>query len=158
MENVKIEELIKEIKENHREDYTKIDIDCLCDYDDGCYICDAIAEISDYRIDIYYKDLFDWAKDNFSDIEEANKEYGDVNPDITKQIQQAQYYVNTNYCYDNINDMLKIYCYNLLKENEIKEISESQQEKLEEYIQELDSDEYLPSFDDLKEELEESED
>ena len=41
---------------------------------------------------------------------------------------------------------------------EIKEISESQQEKLEEYIQELDSDEYLPSFDDLKEELEESED
>lgn len=47
MENVKIEELIKEIKENHREDYTKIDIDCLCDYDDGCYICDAIAQISD---------------------------------------------------------------------------------------------------------------
>ena len=158
MENVKIEELIKEIKENHREDYTKIDIDCLCDYNDGCYICDAIAQISDYRIDIYYKDLFDWAKDNFSYIEEANKEYGDVNPDITKQIQQAQYYVNTNYCYDNIDDMLKVYCYNVLKQNDMLEISESQQEKLEEYIQELDSDEYLPSFDDLKEELEESED
>ena len=86
MENVKIEELIKEIKENHREDYTKIYIDCLCDYNDGCYICDAIAQISDYKIDIYYKDLFEWAKNNFSDIEEANKEYGDVNPDITKQI------------------------------------------------------------------------
>lgn len=158
MENVKIEELIKEIKENHREDYTKIDIDCLCDYNDGCYICDAIAQISDYKIDIYYKDLFDWAKDNFSYIEEANKEYGNVDPDITRQIQQAQYYVNTNYCYDNINDMLKIYCYNLLKENEIKEISEEQKEKIEEYINQLETDDFLPSFDDLKEELEESED
>ena len=38
---------------------------------------------------------------------------------------------------------------------EIKEISEEQNEKLKEYIKELDSDEYLPSFDDLKEILEE---
>lgn len=158
MENVKIEELIKEIKENHREDYTNIDIDCLCYYDDGCYICDVITQISDYRIDIYYYDLFEWAKYNFSSIEEANKEYCNVDPDITRQIQQAQYYVNTNYCYDNINDMLKIYCYNLLKENEIEEISEEQKEKIEEYINQLETNDFLPSFDDLKEELEESED
>lgn len=44
---------------------------------------------------------------------------------------------------------------NVKIEELIKEISESQKEKLEEYIQELDSDEYLPSFDDLKEILEE---
>lgn len=155
MENVKIEELIKEIKENHRKDYTKIDIDCLCDYNDGCYICDAIAQISDYKIDIYYKDLFDWAKDNFSDIEEANKEYGNVDPDITRQIQKAQYYVNTNYFYGNIEDMLKVYCYNVLKQNDMLEISESQNEKLEEYINQLETDDFLPSFDDLKDILEE---
>lgn len=47
---------------------------------------------------------------------------------------------------------------NVKIEELIKEISLEQNEKLEEYIQELDSDEYLPSFDDLKEELEESED
>lgn len=155
MENVKIEELIKEVKENHREDCTKIYIDCLCDYNDGCYICDAIAQISDYRIDIYYKDLFDWAKDNFSEIKEANKEYGNVDPDITRQIQQAQYYVNTNYCYGNIEDMLKVYCYNVLKQNDMLEISESQNEKLEEYINQLETDDFLPSFDDLKDILEE---
>ena len=41
---------------------------------------------------------------------------------------------------------------------EIKEISEEQKEKIEEYINQLETDDFLPSFDELKEELEESED
>lgn len=149
MEQLKINELIREIKNNHEYDYSKVSIDALCDYSDNTYICDAIMEIWDNNIDIYYYDLFEWAKDNFSYIEDANNEYEDIDPDITKQIQGGQYYANNEYCYENITDMLLIYCYDLFQKQGIEVISDDMNEKIIEYVEQLDYNEYLPSIDDI---------
>ena len=148
MENVKINQLIRDIKNKHENDDSNVYIDELCDYNDSTYICDAIAEMSDNHVDIYYSELFDWAKDNYSYIEEANQEMGTPN-DITKQIQQAQFYVNENYCYENIKDMLLIYCYDQFQKAGIEEISEDLVDKIEEYAESIDSNDYLPNIDDI---------
>lgn len=157
MEQLKINELIREIKDNHECDYSKVSIDALCDYSDTTYICDAIMEICDSNIDIYYYDLFEWSKYNFSYIEDANNEYGNIDPDITKQIQGGQYYANNEYCYENITDMLLIYCYNLFQNQGVEVISEDLNEKIIEYVKQLDNNEYLPSIDDIHNAIEQDE-
>lgn len=102
----------------------------LCDYNNG-YICDVISEIGDSNIDIYYYDLFEWAKNNFSIIEEANEEFGCDN-DITKQIQQGQYLYYTNDLYDNLEDIIKNYIYNyIINDLKIEYITKEQFEELE---------------------------
>ena len=65
---LKIEDLKKEL-------YTGDFGDCFCDYDNG-YICDIITEIADNHVDIYNSDLLDWAKGNYSYIEESILGFG----------------------------------------------------------------------------------
>ena len=99
------------------------------DYDSG-YICDIITEIADNNVDIYYSDLFEWAKNNFSIIEEANEEMGAPN-DITKQIQQGQFLAFERELYDNLEDNLKYFMYDYIEKNlKIEELTEEQNEKL----------------------------
>lgn len=114
--NTKYYKIIEEIEESCF--FSKIDLYEFLEYNEDCYICDMITEVSDNNIDIYYYNLFDWAKNNFSIIEESNNELGVIN-DITKQIQQAQYYLNSNECYDNLNDIIKYIAINYLKDNYI---------------------------------------
>lgn len=121
-------ELIKEIKEHNTME--RVDISALCDYNGGKYLCDILNEINDSNIDIYYSDLFEWATDNFSYINEAKQEFGTCE-DITKEIQQGQYLQNQEEIYNNLNDMLLIYIYNILKENKIEEITEEEQDTCE---------------------------
>lgn len=105
--------------------------DRFCDYDHG-YICDIITEIADNAIDIYYSDLFEWAKDNFSIIEEANEELG-TPTDITKQIQQGQFIYYERDLYDNLEDSILLCIYNYLQHDlKIEEITEEQNELIEE--------------------------
>lgn len=108
----------------------------ITDYSDG-YICDVFSEIADSNIDIYVSDLFEWGKSNFEYINEAIQEFGS-NPDIIKQIQQGQFLCYEQELYNNQNDVLKLYAYNYLKDNEIK-TNEDQLEELENYIEDLDS-------------------
>ena len=103
--------------------------DRIRDYDNG-YICDIITEIADNNIDIYYADLFEWAKHNFDIIEEANKEMGAPN-DIIKQIQQGQFVAFERDLYENLEDILKNYMYDYIEKNlKIEELTEEQNEKL----------------------------
>lgn len=132
MENLlKIEDLKKELLTG---DYG----DCFCDYDNG-YICDIIAEIADNHVDIYNSDLLDWAKGNYSYIEEALDEFGTPtdskgNADFIKIIMQGQYLYNERDLYDNLEDSLKLFAYvyiqNVLG---IEEITEEQNENLLDY-------------------------
>lgn len=122
---MKIEELKKDL-------YCGDFGDCLRDYDDG-YICDIITEISDNKVDIYYYDLFEWAKNNFSYINEANEEMGAPN-DIIKQIQQGQFLYNERNIFENLEDSLKMFMYDYIeKDLKILEITEKQNDDLLEW-------------------------
>lgn len=150
MEKLNIYTLLGEIKKKHENDDSMVSIDSLCDYQEDSYIGDDLVEIADYPVDIYYVDLFDWAKENFSAIQEANEEMGCVDPDIVKQIQQAQFYVNEQYCYTNLEDMLLVYCYNMMKENNIEELAQEENDYLIEFVNTMDTNSYLPDFETIK--------
>jgi hypothetical protein len=122
MEKLKIEELKKDLWIGDLGDRFR-------DYDCG-YICDIITEIADNNVDIYYYDLFEWAKNNFSIIEEANEEMGAPN-DIIKQIQQGEFLAFKRELYENLEDNLKYFMYDYIeKDLQIKEITEEQNENL----------------------------
>lgn len=156
MKNLKIDELIKEIKEN--DTMEKVNISSLCDYSSTQYLYDTINEIADNSIDIYNYDLLEWSKNNYYYIEYALDEYGtptDSNgkADFIRMIQQGQYYQNLEEIHDNLDDMLKIYILDLLQKEDIKEISQEQDEKIDELIKEWQDNDYLGSIEDIKEVL-----
>ena len=98
--------IVDEIKKLNIGDYG----DKLENYDGSCYICDAIAEIADENVDTYYPDLFDWAKENYAYINDANDEFGLIN-DIIEQIQRGQFYAIEQEIYENLQDCIKNYAY-----------------------------------------------
>jgi hypothetical protein len=122
MKKLKIEELKRILNTGDLGEYFR-------DYDNG-YICDIITEIADNNIDIYTNDLFEWAKGNYSYIEEVNEEMG-TPTNIIKQIQQAQYYTNEHELYDNLEESLQYFMYDYIeKDLKIDEITEEQSENL----------------------------
>ena len=142
---MKIEELKKDL---YLGDYGEE----ITNYSSG-YICDILTEIADNNVDIYYYDLFEWAKNNFSIIEEANEEMG-INPDITKQIQQGQFYSYQRELYENLEDIMKYYVFNYIQETlEIEEITEKQLNELEFEIDFTDNNEELENINDKIEEI-----
>lgn len=129
MKNVRIDDLKKDLCiGNLGEDF--------CDYSDG-YIGDIITEIADNHVAIYYSEIFEWAKDNISYIEEALKEFGTPqngsgNADFIKIIQQGQYYANEQDLYENLKDTILFRIYDYLQHDlDIAEITEEQQAEIE---------------------------
>ena len=136
------DEKIKDLKDNLQNTFC----DNICDYDNG-YICDVISEISDNNIDIYYYNLFDWLKNNYSDVEDAIDEFGEPRDakghfDIIKAIQQGQYYQFTNELYENFEDMMLLFIYDYLQKNDIN-LNDEQIEELENYISSVDNNDKL---------------
>ena len=134
----------------------------LCDYSDG-YICDVITEIADNDVDIYYSDLFEWAADNWSYIDDACQEFGmpscnDTNI-IIKLIQQGQFYYNEQLLYEDLDSMLLNFCYNYIEYDlKINEITEEQQEEIENKCTNVDNTDMLEDFTEFLDDLFNSED
>lgn len=111
--------------------------DRIWDYSNG-YICDIISEIADNEIDIYTYNLLEWAKGNYSYIEDAIDELGTPTDsrgraDFIGMIQQGQYIYYTQDLYNNLDDIIKLYIYNYIKYNlGIEEITEEQEEQIDE--------------------------
>ena len=115
----------------------------ITNYDSG-YIGDVFTEIADSNVDIYTSDLFDWGKSNLYYIDEATKEFGNPN-DITKQIQQGQYYAYEQEIYEYKDDVLKYFAYSYLNDNDIK-INDEQEKDLDDYLSSLDSNDTLDNI------------
>lgn len=128
METLRIEDLKKDLYLGDFGEYFN-------DYDNG-YICDIITEIADNKVDIYNDDLLEWAKGNYSYIEEALDEFGtptDSNgrADFIKIIQQGQYYANERNLYENLEDSLKFYMYDYIEKTlKVEKITEEQNDEL----------------------------
>ena len=120
-------------------------------YNSG-YICDVFSEIADSNVDIYTSDLFEWAKSNLYYIDEATKEFGNPN-DILKQLQQGQYYAFEQELYENEENIIKYFAYSYLNENEIK-LTDDQEEDLNDFLEEIDSNSKLDEIIDYCKELE----
>lgn len=132
MKEIKVIDILHEIKERNKNN--DIDVDSFVNYDETDYICDVITEIADNNIDIYANNLLEWAKGNYSYIDDAIEEYGKPD-DFLKYIQQGQYYAYSVEIHDNIDDFMLVYAYNyLLREKNIETITEEQQEEIEESI------------------------
>lgn len=106
--------------------------DCICEYDKG-YICDIITEIADAHVDIYTHDLLEWAKDNYSYIDEASQEFGRAS-DFLAEIRQGQFYCFERDLYNNLEDILKLFTYVYIQNVlDIDEITEEQDGELFDY-------------------------
>ena len=85
-------------------------------------IQDTIYTCCEDSADIYYEDIFNWAKDNTSVINEYIDEMGGFNGkgfDICNLIQQSQIRENEQHYFDNIDGLSLVYALNYIKENNI---------------------------------------
>lgn len=114
--------------------------DFVNNYDSG-YICDCITEQADASVDFNCSDLLDWAKFHFDEINDAADEFGTPeNFDLVKVIQQGQFLANERELYDQIKDIKIAILYWGLAKNGIEEITEDQDEKLQEIADNADND------------------
>lgn len=104
----------------------------IVNYADG-YICDIITEIADSNVDIYCADLLDWVRDNSEYVERAiNEGFVDLkSPDFFQMLRSGQYIQIEEELYENIDDIIKYYIYNYIKDMGIEEVSEEQLEEIE---------------------------
>ena len=138
--------IVDEIKNLNIGDYG----DRLENYDGSDYIGDSISEVADESVDIYYPDLFDWAKENYDYIYEANEEFGiPEGGDIIKQIQQGQFYAIEQEIYEDLQDCIKNYAYKYILNKDglnTLEIPEDKFLRLECELEKLD---HNNTFDDI---------
>ena len=104
-------------------------------YETGHYITDCISWASDDLVDIYTKDLLDWACDNYDMIDESINELGQ--PDnFLDIIRQGQYYSNDKQMYEDLNEIVKLSALYMINDNEQKDnLNEADIDKI---IDELD--------------------
>lgn len=134
--------------------------DRFCDYSGYQYICDVISEIADSNIDIYYYDLFEWAKTNYEWVEEAIAQgLCDMsNPDIPRMLQAGQYEQNTNDLYTHLDASMLNFCLNYIKYDLGHEtMTETQFDELTAHCTNVDNNDTLEVFEDFCKELFETE-
>lgn len=119
---VKIEDLKREVEkdfESYEEYITEY-------YNYQNYIDDIIHDIADNNVDIYNYDLLEWAKDNYSYIEDYVKEFGidSQNFDFIDIIRGGQYLYIEQTLYNNKESMLEYLAYYILDDKGYTEIEE----------------------------------
>ena len=89
-------------------------------YKTGHYITDCMSWASDDLVDIYTKDLLDWACDNYDMIDESINELGQ--PDnFLDIIRQGQYYSNDRQMCEDLNEIVKLSALYMIDDNEQKD-------------------------------------
>lgn len=89
-------------------------------YKTGHYITDCMSWASDDLVDIYTKDLLDWACDNYDMIDESINELGQ--PDkFLDIIRQGQYYSYDKQMYEDLNEIVKLSALYMIDDNEQKD-------------------------------------
>lgn len=115
-----LSELTDLINKINKDDFVNFEEFLNADKED--YIQDTIYTCCEDSADIYYEDIFNWAKDNTSVINEYIDEMGGFNGkgfDICTLIQQSQIIDNEQHYFDNLDGLILIYALNYIKENNI---------------------------------------
>lgn len=99
------------------------------------YITDCISMASDDLVDIYTKDLLDWARDNYDMIDESINELGQ--PDnFLDIIRQGEYYDNNRQMYEDLNEIVKLSALYMI--NDSDEVENLNDVDIDKIIDELD--------------------
>ena len=98
--------------------------------DSSTYICDAIAEYADNNVDIYYSDILDWARKNILRVNRGIEEFG-TSYDVFKDIQNAQYLVNSDELYEDLDDMIMCLICEHLISLDVEELDEEKWDEIE---------------------------
>ena len=127
MEKLNTSEILAEVEKALDEGKkNNISIDFCADRgaNEGQYICDAITEYADSRVDIYTADLWQWAAENYEYIDEARAEFG-PSKDIIDDLRAGQFLQNEQQLYEDINgiieDLARQYINNVLINIEAEE-------------------------------------
>ena len=104
-------------------------------YKTGHYITVCISWASDDLVDIYTKDLLDWARDNYDMIDESINELGQ--PDnFLDIIRQGEYYDNDRQMYEDLNEIVKLSALYMI--NDSDEVENLNDVDIDKIIDELD--------------------
>ena len=100
----------------------------LSDYRGSTYIYDAISERADSRVDIYTRDLIEWAGNHICDIDSAADELG--KPDsFLGWIQQAQFIVFERELYEGLDEAVIIKAWRIASEY-AEEVTDEQADQI----------------------------
>ena len=138
-----LNELLNEFKESIN-DTSK---DFIFDYSasSSAYICDAISECADSKVDIYYSDRAKWFGEHWDLVNDANDELGSTG-DVMQDIAQAQFLCYSNELYSDIENIILALACEYLINNGLEELSEEQHTNLNLMTYEIDSN---SNFDDI---------
>lgn len=104
---------------------------------ESAYICDAITEYADSRVDIYTEDLWKWAAEKYEYIDEARAEFG-ASKEILDDLRAGQFLQNERALYEDIDgikeDLARQYINNVLT------VTEADETTLKEAIETLKDD------------------
>ena len=142
------EEIMKRVDEALDDAICEIETENGCDFyedkkdyiDSSEYICDAITEFADDKVDIYTYDLLEWLQENYDIVEDANNELGIPSSDILDQVRQGQYYKAQQDLYNDSDEIIKALIFFELKDQLSYKIDELAltMEDLEKIIDEIE--------------------
>lgn len=113
----KIKEFLDEQKKEVARYLCDISADFVGDYKNGNAggdIDDAFRDYADDAVDIYYSDLFEWAKNNFEYVDRARDELG-ASGDIIGDLQAGQFLQKFNTLNNDRQDIIKYLTFDLLE-------------------------------------------
>ena len=113
----KIREFLEEQKREIMQELCDISADFVGDYKNcnaGGDVDDAFRDYAGNAVDIYYSDLFEWAKYNFEWIDRARDELG-ASGDIIKDLQAGQFLQHLDNLQNDHADIIKYLTFDLLE-------------------------------------------
>ena len=135
------------------------------DYSGRTYICDAITEIADSRTSIYYSDILDFIRNNPEALAEVVEEGlycvdSRHSYDLYKHAQAAEFMTIEREIYDNLEDAIKAYAANYIREQYHTEtISADIWESIADDLDSIDNNDTLDDITDIVDEhMQEDED
>lgn len=114
----------------------------IADYGGSTYICDAISEIAESNMSIYYSDIMDFISRNPEALAEVIDEglYDPAhNYDLYKHGQAAEYMTIERELYNNLSDILRLYAADYILRQHGEEIPLEVWEAVEERLEDIDS-------------------
>ena len=125
---MRIEERIKEL----REQMDEMSIQVAEEYNGMTYICDAIQEVADSNVSIYYNDIIEFISENVELVNDAIAEYGwdGCGSDLYKAGQMAECLQNEQIMYDELDLIIELYALEHLQNLGYESIAEDAEEAI----------------------------
>lgn len=143
MEKLKVIELINDLSIPDGAEY-------ISDYTGN--IEEALHEMADSNVNIYNYDLWNWARDNQSAVEDYVAEFGidEKNFDLIRLFMGAQYMEIYNEYLRNEDDVIAFYALNsIMKDYKQEEITIEQWEFIQDGLRSIDYNNHLEDIDEI---------